>query len=252
VTLRAVVVDDEPLPRQRVLDLVRADPRLDLVGEATDGRTALDVIVERVPDVVFLDIQIPELDGFQVISALDLDTLPAFVFVTAFDEYAIRAFEVDAFDYLLKPITADRFGAAVTRVMTRLERSEPPRDAALRALASRAVDARPARAARFVARRGGKHYFVRADEIDWIEAVGNYVRLQTGTRSHLIRDTMKGIEAKLDPAEFVRVHRSAIVALERIESIEAREHGEYLVTMRSGTRIVSSRGYSERIREILR
>ena len=252
MTLRVVVVDDEQLPRQRVSDLVRADPRLELVREAEHGAAALDAIVECRPNLVFLDIQMPELDGFQVIAALDDDALPAVVFVTAYDEYAIRAFEVDAIDYLLKPVTAERFGAAVERVLSRIDRSEASVDSPIRMLAARAEEQRTAPATRFVARRGSKHYFVKVADIDWIEAVGNYVRLQTGEGSHLIRETMKGVEAKLDPAEFVRIHRSALVALDRIQSIEAREQGEYLVTMRGGAKLVSSRGYSDRVRRLLR
>ena len=190
--------------------------------------------------------------GFQVIAALDGDTLPAIVFVTAFDEYAIRAFEVDAIDYFLEPVTAGRFAGAVAKVLARRERHDASLDDPIRSLASRAAESRATLTTRFVARRGSKHYFVRVADVDWIEAVGNYVRLQTAGKSHLIRETMKGVEAKLDPAEFVRVHRLAIVAVERIQSIEWREHGEYLVTMNSGTRFVSSRGYSERVRALLR
>jgi two-component system, LytTR family, response regulator len=252
VKLRVVVVDDEELPRQRVSDLVRADTRLELVGQAEHGAAALDAIVEVKPDLVFLDIQMPELDGFQVISALDDDVLPAVVFVTAYDEYAIRAFEVDAIDYLLKPVTAERFSAAVERVLGRFGRRGESLENPLRALASRADGQRATPATRFVARRGSKHYFVKVAEIDWIEADGNYVRLQAGDKSHLIRETMKGVEAKLDPAEFVRIHRSALVAVDRIHSIEAREGGEYLVTMRGGAKLVSSRGYSDRVRRLLR
>ena len=252
MTLRVVVVDDEQLPRQRVSDLVRSHPALQLVGQAEHGAAALDVIVECRPDLVFLDIQMPELDGFQVVSALDDDVLPAVVFVTAYDDYAIRAFEVDAIDYLLKPVTDERFAAAVSRVLARIDRSDATLANPIRTLATRATEERSTPTTRFVARRGAKHYFVRVADIDWIEAVGNYIRLQTGDKSHLIRETMKGVEAKLDPAEFVRIHRSVFVAVERIQSIEAREHGEYLVTMQSGTKFVSSRGYSERVRALLR
>ena len=252
MTLSVLVVDDEDLPRQRVSDLVRAHPRLSLVGEALDGASALDAIVEHRPDLVFLDIQMPELDGFQVIAALDDDTLPAIVFVTAYDEYAIRAFEVDAIDYLLKPVTAQRFEAAVTRALGRIDRRDGSLDRPIRTLATRAAERRGTPLVRFVARRGGKHYFVPVADIDWIEAEGNYVRLQTGERSHLIRETMKGLESKLDPEEFVRIHRSVFVAVGRIASVQAREHGEYLVTLRGGAQLVSSRGYSERMRKLLR
>src|SRR5262249_2425149 len=162
-------------------------------------------IVEQQPDLVFLDIQLPELDGFQVVDALRDTPLPAIVFVTAYDEYAIRAFEVDAIDYLLKPVTPERFAAAVARVRTRIAtrgagptgRSvDPLRTLALRAMAERGWSTR------FVARRGSKHYFVRTAEVLWIDAVGNYVRLHTRDKSHLIRETMKGVESRLDPDRF--------------------------------------------------
>lgn len=253
MTLRTVVVDDESLPRQRVADLVRAHPGLSLVGEAEHGASALDLISEARPELVFLDIQMPELDGFQVVSALDEDVLPAIVFVTAYDEYAIRAFEVDAVDYLLKPVTEERFRAAVARVLSRTERRDAVSGDGIRALALRASQERGTPTTRFVARLGARHYFVKVADIEWVEADGNYMRLHTADRkSHLIRETMRGMEARLDPAGFVRIHRSVIVAVERIASIEAREHGEYIVNTTGGAKLVSSRGYSERVRDMLR
>ncbi|HET9424279.1 MAG TPA: LytTR family DNA-binding domain-containing protein, partial [Gemmatimonadaceae bacterium] len=229
---------------------VTGHPDLALAGEAADGREALDTIVEVKPDLVFLDIQMPELDGFQVVAALDDDAFPALVFVTAYDAFAIKAFEVDAIDYLLKPVTAERFAAAVERVKARLGRKGAD-DPSIRTMLTK-VDERRGPATRFVARRGQKHYFVRVADIDWVEAEGNYLRLVTGDTSHLIRETMKGIESRLDPSQFVRVHRSAIVAIDRIRSIEAREHGEYVITMSSGAKLESSRGYSDRVRSLLR
>jgi two-component system, LytTR family, response regulator len=249
MTLRTIVVDDESLARQAVRDLVVGHPALSLIGEATDGREALDAIVTHKPDLVFLDIQMPELDGFQVVGALDDESLPAVVFVTAYDAFAIKAFEVNAIDYLMKPVTPERFAAAVARVQSRLGDAQTGRDS-IRGMLDDVES--PARVSRFVARRGQKHYFVKVADIDWIEADGNYLRLVTGETSHLIRETMKGVEARLDPAQFVRVHRSAIVAIDRIRSIEARDHGDYLVTMASGARLETSRGYSDRVRALLR
>ena len=249
MTLRVVVIDDESLPRQRVCDLVHAHDALELVGAASDGAQALDVIVEQRPELVFLDIQMPELDGFQVIAALDDDMLPAIVFVTAYDQYAIRAFEVDAVDYLLKPITAERFDAAVRRALSRT-RDHASLDQ-IRALATRMLEGR-AFPTRFVARRGGKHYFVRVSDIDWLESDGNYVRLHAGEASHLIRETMKGVEARLDPSHFIRIHRSTMVAVDRIRSIEGGDHGDYLINTASGKRLICSRSYSERVRKLLR
>ena len=189
--------------------------------------------------------------AFEVIAALDDDVLPAIVFVTAYDAYAIRAFEVDAIDYLLKPVNAERFDAAVSRVVGRLHDAQPSSEAAVRTLASRASETRGAPLVRFVARRGAKHYFIRTDDVDWIEADGNYLRLWTGDRSHLVRETMKAAEERLDAASFVRIHRSTIVAIDRIESIQAQDNGDYVVTMRGGTKLASSRGYADRIRGLL-
>src|SRR5215208_4037324 len=239
MTLRVLVIDDEDLPRQAVRELVDAHPALTLVGAASDGREALDAILDRRPDLVFLDIQMPELDGFQVVAALEDDVLPAIVFVTAYDAFAIKAFEVNAIDYLLKPVTPERFGAAVARVESRIGEAQAGRES-IRGMLNDVPAPTPV--SRFVARRGQKHYFVRVADVDWIEADGNYLRLQTGDKSHLIRETMKGIETKLDPADFVRIHRSVLVAVERIQSIEAREHGEYVVSMQAGAKFVSSRG----------
>jgi two-component system, LytTR family, response regulator len=249
MTLRVVVIDDEELPRQRVRDLVHAHAALTLVGEASDGAQALDVIVEHRPDLIFLDIQLPELDGFQVVDALDDEMLPAIVFVTAYDQYALRAFEVDAVDYLLKPITQERFDAAVARVVGRMWNRDTLQQ--VRTLVSH-MNQRHGYVTRFVARRAGKHFFVRAADIDWLEADRNYIRLHTGDSSHLIRETMKSLELRLDPTHFVRIHRSIMVAIDRIRSVETREHGEYVITMPGGVRLTSSRGFSERLRDLLR
>jgi len=253
VRLSVLVVDDEDLPRQRVVDLVRAHPRLSLVGEAADGASALDAIVEHRPDLVFLDIQMPELDGFQVIAALDDDMLPAIVFVTAYDEYAIRAFEVDAIDYLLKPVTAQRFEAAVTRALSRIDGRNASLEQPIRTLASRASVQRGTPVRRFVARRGGKHYFVPVADIDWIEAEGNYVRLHAGERAYLIREKIGTLEEKLDPDAFARVHRSTIVNLSRVRELVPLASGDFTIRMKDGKELRLSRGYrqkqSERVGE---
>jgi two-component system LytT family response regulator len=159
---------------------------------------------------------------------------------------------VDAIDYLLKPVNAERFDAAVSRVVGRRHTEEPRSDTAVRTVASRASEVRNAPIVRFVARRGAKHYFIRTSDIDWIEADGNYLRLWTGDRSHLVRETMKAAEERLDPSSFVRIHRSTIVAIDRIESIQAQDNGDYVVTTQSGAKLASSRGYADRIRGLLR
>lgn len=249
MSLRALVVDDEELARRRVRELVTAHDALEFAGEASNGAAALDLLVDLRPDVLFLDIEMPELDGFEVLQALEEDALPLVVFVTAYDRYAIDAFEVGAVDYLLKPITDERFRAAVERVQRRIAHEAPPQQ--LRAVAERLEHAR-GYARRFVARRGGRHYFVPVDELTWIEADGNYLRLHTSDGSHLVRRTLKEAEARLDPQQFVRIHRSLLVAIDRIRTIESGDSGEYVVTMQDGTRLQASRSYNARVRALLR
>ena len=249
MTLRALVVDDEDLARRRITALVAGDGRLALIGEASNGADALDQVIELRPDIVFLDIQMPELDGLEVVQALDDDALPAIVFVTAYDRYALDAFEVGAVDYLLKPVTEERFRASVDRVVRRLDGQEAPQ----RLREVEELFKRPREyATRLVARRGGRHYFVRTAELEWLEAEGNYLRLHAGGATHLVRLTMKEAEARLDPAQFVRIHRSTIVAIDRIALIETGDTGEYVVTTRDGTRLPASRSYNARVRALLR
>lgn len=249
MSLRTVVVDDEELARRRVRDLVSEHPALDLVGEAGGGEEALDVIVATAPDLVFLDIRMPGLDGFQVVASLDEEDVPAVVFVTAFDEHAIRAFEVGAVDYLLKPVTPERFEAAVARILARRRPAEHAR--AVRDVAVH-MDIERGYATRLVARHAGKHYFVRVSDIAWIQAEANYLRIRAAHGEHLIRHTVKETEAKLDPSNFVRIHRSIIVAVDKVRTIETAEHGEYLITMQDGARLRSSRAYAGRVRSLLR
>lgn len=247
--LRAVVVDDEALARRRLCELVQAHGSLELVAEAADGRSALDVVAALRPDVLFLDIQMPELDGFQVLASLDEEDVPTVVFVTAYDEYALRAFDVGAHDYLLKPVTRERFEKAVARVLVRDARGEQAR--AARALAQH-VDRERGHVTRLVARLARRHYFVQVADVIWLESEANYLRVHTVGGSHLVRQTMKEIEAKLDRAHFVRIHRSIMVAIDRIRSVQASEGGEYLVTMSDGARLTSSRSYSAYLRDLLR
>jgi two-component system LytT family response regulator len=244
-----VIVDDEPLPRERIVTLLTGHPEVEVVAECGDGAEAVRVIAEANPELVFLDIQMPELDGFEVLEALDGE-LPAVIFVTAFDEYAVRAFEVSAIDYLLKPIDPARFEQALSRALERMTvtggSGGPLQEFLARWRAHRGYSAR------FVVRAGGKLSFVRPQDIDWVDAAGNYVRLHTEGRTHLIRETMKSIEARLDPEVFVRVHRSAIVNIDRVVSLEPYFHGEYVVQMRDGSKLTSSRSHSGRLRALLK
>ena len=248
--LRVVTVDDEPLALERVSSLVKDSEGLELVGEGRNGLEALDLIAALEPDLVFIDVEMPELSGFGAIAALEGDRVPGVVFVTAYEHYAIKAFEVGAIDYLSKPVTRSRFAAAVERAKQRLGEHSPEGKALVLAEASRAERQRGNRA-RFVVRRGNAHYFVPVESVDWIDAADNYLRLHVEGRTEMWRGTMKDAEAELDPAQFVRVHRSAIVAVDRIASISA-DGGAYVIELKSGIRLRSSRQYTERVRDLLR
>jgi len=193
MAMRAVVVDDEPLARERIRSLLAGDQAFELVAECGDGAAALEAITIHSPDLLFLDVQMPEMDGFAVLQSLPTDSLPAIVFVTAYDEYAFKAFEVNAVDYLLKPLEPERFQAALQRVRERLDRrgtaeAEPE----LRALLAQLRAERPA-PVRIVVREGERLFFVRAEEVDWIDAAGNYARLHARGKTHLVRETMKSL-----------------------------------------------------------
>lgn len=254
MTLRIVLADDEPLVRERLRSLVDAREDCTLVAECADGAEAVSVIEREKPDLVLLDVQMPELDGFEVLDALAEDHRPAVIFVTAYDEYAVRAFEVNAVDYLLKPLEAERFNAAIERVTRGSREGRESRDAGDAGLRALLDDLRRKRGytTRLVVRDGHRVSFVPAADINWIDASGNYARLHAAGRTHLLRETLKSLEARLDPERFVRVHRSAIVNIERIVAMEPYFHGEYVLTLKDGTKVTSSRTCSGRLREMLR
>jgi two-component system, LytTR family, response regulator len=249
--IRAVIVDDEPLARERVRTLLATHPEIEVIAECADGEAAIEVIESERPDLIFLDVQMPGVDGFGVLGSLGGEPLPAVVFVTAHDEYALRAFDVNAVDYLLKPFDRARFETALTRAMTQLTHRELDGGAAMRGLLAQLRRDRPT-AARLVVRHDGKLSFVRPGDVDWIDAAGNYARLHVAGRALLMRETMKSLEHRLDPDVFVRVHRSAIVNVDRIATVEPYFHGEYVVTMRDGTKLTSSRTHSAKLRALLR
>jgi two-component system, LytTR family, response regulator len=239
--IRAVIVDDEPLARERVRELLAERRDVTVAGEARDGEEALRVIHETRPDLLLLDVQMPGLDGFEVLA--ELDRTPAVVFITAFDEYAVRAFEVRALDYLVKPFHRARFHEAIDRVIARPELPD------LRALIA---ELRPSHLTRFVVRSAEEMYFVRAAEVAWIESAGNYVLLHTAGGDHTVRTSLRELETRLDPDRFVRVHRSAVVNLDFVQKLEPYFHGELVITLSDGSRLHSSRSYSGRLRELLK
>jgi two-component system LytT family response regulator len=253
MTTRVVIVDDEPLAREKLRTLLDGRAGYELVAECGDGAAAVQTIHELEPDLVFLDVEMPGLDGFGVLEALETGREPHVVFVTAYDRYALRAFEVRALDYLLKPFARARFEEALARVEERRrDRSAAPEEwTEIRALLDE-LRAERGYAARLVVRTGQKITFVATADVDWIEADGNYARLHAGKRDYLLRETMKNVEARLDPRRFLRIHRSAIVNLDRIASVEPYFHGEYIVTLTDGHRITASRTHSARLRELIR
>ena len=255
--IRTLVVDDEPAARAAIRALLADDPEIHVVGECADGRTALDAIRSGAPDLLFLDVQMPEMDGFTLLSRLDVAELPVVIFVTAYDHYALRAFEVHAQDYLLKPFDDERFRRAVAHAKQQVRQGK------LGALSERLVAlldgvARPPAVAsngqylkRLAIRTGSRVTILGVKDIDWIEAEGDYVKIHAARAWHLLRETMKHLEAQFDPTRFVRIHRSTIVNVERIKELQPYFRGEYVVVLHDGTSLKLSRGYKEHLEAAL-
>jgi two-component system, LytTR family, response regulator len=266
--LRVLIVDDEAFARQRLRRLLTEEADVEVIGEAANGREAIALITQHDPDVVLLDVQMPRIDGFGVLRALD-GPAPLVIFVTAFDEHAVAAFNVHAFDYILKPVDPARFTDAIARARAQIEQSTiAERHAKLVAFLDAspgtpsrdmvAVPAEPSRGGwrapldRLLVKEEGKMYFVSVVEIDWIEAFGNYARLHTGQRTHLIRETMSTLERALDVRRFARIHRSTIVNLDRVRQMDLWGSGDYMVRLADGTQLKLSRWYRDRLEARLR
>lgn len=244
--VRTLIVDDEPLARDKLRAFLARHPGFEVAGEAGDGLTAVRLLDELRPDLVLLDIQMPEMDGFEVLASVEAEPLPYIIFVTAFDHYAVQAFEVGAIDYLLKPVAPDRFDQALERAKLQLNRgADDLADRLARAL-EQVAPARP-RVERFLVKDQGRSRFVPASEVEWIEAAGNYLKLHTAGGIHLVRATMKEIESRLDSARFARVHRTSIVNVDRIQYLEPWSHGDQLIVMKSGEKLMLSRRFRERL-----
>jgi two-component system LytT family response regulator len=249
--IRTLIVDDEPLALRRLRALLADEPDIEIVGEAVNGTEAVRAITTERPDLVFLDVQMPGLDGFDVLRATASIHQPFVVFVTAHDEHAIRAFEVQAVDYLLKPVIEARFREAVRRVVARL-RGESTADIA-RQMAQflERVAPAPARGGRIAVKRDGRVNFVRVEDIDWVEADGDLVRVHAGKEAHTIRETMAQIEAKLPAERFMRVHRSIIVNTERVREVQPWFKGDYVLIMHDGTKLRSGRTYRQSVQALI-
>ncbi len=251
MTIRALIVDDEPPARRRLRALLREEADVEVAGEYGDGRKAAAAIQEKHPDLVFLDIQMPEMNGFDVVAAVGVAEMPAIIFVTAYEQYALKAFEVSALDYLLKPFDKARFKAALQRVRKQLERPRVSGVSERLATLLETMEREKKYVQRLVVKSAGRIYFLRADEVDWIEAAGNYVTLHSGGQKHLIRDTMNALEERLDPEKFLRVHRSTIVNADRILELQPWFRGDYVLILRDGTKLNLSRHYRHRLPKTL-
>jgi len=253
VKTRALIVDDEPLARERLRQLLASEADVEVIGECVDGASAIQVIREQAPDLVFLDVQMPGVDGFGVLAALPAEARPGVIFVTANDQFALRAFDVHAVDYLLKPFDKERFQTALRRGLTRVQRSQAQQlHTQINALLAevRPADKAP-RVERFAVKSSGRVLLVKIEDIDWIEAADNYVSLHVGGEEHLHRETMAAMEDLLPPDRFMRISRSTIVNLDRIKELQPMFHGEYTVILRNGTRLTLSRSYREKLGQLL-
>ena len=252
MTIRTLIVDDEPLARSKIRTFLASEEDFDVVGECGCGTEAIAAIEQQTPDLVFLDVQMPELDGFSVIEAIGALRMPTTVLVTAFDQYAVKAFDFHAVDYLLKPFDRPRFREALGQIHHQLDRADTHR--LNRQLAALLDDLKKANdhVERLAVKTSSGISFVSTNELHWVDAAGNYVRLNTQDgESHLLRETLTALEKRLDPKRFVRVHRSTIVNVEHIKEIRAQSHGEHLIIMETGQRLTLSRGYRERVHDLI-
>ncbi|HZG52410.1 MAG TPA: LytTR family DNA-binding domain-containing protein [Pyrinomonadaceae bacterium] len=249
--LRLLIVDDEPLAREKIRTMALSDPEIEIVGECTNGAEAVAAVQNLHPDLMLLDVQMPQIDGFAVLAALKSDSLPLVIFVTAFDHYAIQAFEVHALDYLLKPFDRERFEAAIKHAKTYIRGTRNGHlDQRILSLLKQ-IEADSKHLERLVVKTGGRVFFLLTGEIDWIEAEGNYVNVHTAGKSHLLRESISNLEAQLDPKEFIRIHRSTIVNLRRIKELQPWSHGEYHVILHDGTELTLSRNYRDNLQNVL-
>ena len=251
--IRVLLVDDEPLAREMLREMLQGDPQVAIVGESCNGREALEAIRAHSPELVFLDVQMPEVGGFDVLASLGKGEIPHVIFVTAYDQYAVRAFEVQALDYLLKPFDRERFDISWQRAKAEIMRDRNGAggmDQRILALLEE-LKAGNNYLERLVIKAGGRIYFLETNEIDWIEAEGNYVSVHSGKKSHMLRETISSLESQLDPKKFVRIHRSSIVRLDFIQELQPWFHGEYRVILQDGTQLTLSRNQRDKLQEAL-
>ena len=246
MSIRVLLSDDEALARERLRSLLEEEPDLEIVAECGDGKTTIATIEREKPDLVFLDIQMPEIDGFGVVQELH-DVMPLTIFVTAYDKYAMKAFEVHALDYLLKPVGKERLSEAVARARGQLK--QPPDGGFQRRVLEMLGDleARQQTPKRIIIKSDGEIVCLKPSEIDWAESAGNYVCLHVGGATHILRETITALESRLGPGQFMRVHRSTLVNVDRIKTLKPSLYGDYSILLRDGTKLTLSRGFRENV-----
>jgi two-component system, LytTR family, response regulator len=256
--IKTLIVDDEPLARQTLRELLVADPEIEIIGECKSGSEAVNFIRQQAPDLLFLDIQMPGMNGFEALARIESQQIPAIIFVTAFDQYALKAFEVHALDYLLKPFSDKRFAEALRQAKSNVELREINQlsQSLLALLGERAgketaTVKRKSFLTRFMIRSGGRVAFIKADDVDWIAADDYYIKLHVSGKSHLLRLSMNELEEKLDPNRFLRIHRSTIINFERVKELQQHPNGEYVVVLKNGTELKLSRSRRERLEQLL-
>ena len=248
--IRVLIVDDEALARRRLRALLESEPRVEVVGEAESGTVAVRLLRELEVDLLLLDIQMPGLDGFGVVRAIPPDEMPLVMFVTAYDEYALSAFDVNAVDYVLKPVVESRFRLGLDRAIERL--AQPRGDVTAAVMAALERIASPAQAKRIPIRTENGVTFLRATDLDWAEVDGSVIRLHVGRETHVIRETMGEFEQRVPATGFLRIHRSRLVNVERVREVQPWFKGDFLLILHDGTRLVSGRTYRERVKQLLR
>jgi len=249
--ITALIVDDEPLARERIREMLKNHREIEIVGEARNGREAVDFIKTKNPELVFLDVQMPDMDGFDVLKNLKVKRIPVIIFVTAYDQHAIRAFDVHAVDYLTKPFDRKRFAEALEHAKTFLKGANPADPGGVMTMLRQLKDG-PRYLERFAIRNGETVSFVRVQDVDSIEAQGNYIRLNLAKSSHMLRETLNGVESQIDPRTFVRIHRRTIVNMNRVKELQTWARGEYRVLLHSGACFTLSRTYRQHFDELIK
>lgn len=247
--VRTLIVDDEELARERLRTLLERESDLEIIGECADGKSALKTIQKEKPQLVFLDVQMPEMTGFEVLEAIPEEQRPNVVFVTAHDKFALKAFDVHAVDYLLKPFDRERLQTALKRALDKVRIR--PAEASAENVSSLLEEVRGKPLDRLMVKSGGRMLLIKVDDLDWLEAADNYVNLHVGNEAHMMRETMNSLEQKLPPDKFMRISRSSMVNIERIKELQPMFHGEYVVILKNGTKLTLSRTYRDKLAKLM-